>query len=445
MRTFKWLVSIIVALLLIVGVGMPFLVGIWVQKVYPKVFLGPQKAGGIQMSILNYKRGFFSSTAKIAIGFNNANTSNRIVFDQIIQHGPLVFENGPKLALALATSKSDDPKFNATARTIWKLNKQIVSNIRIPNVDIASTPIHFSLQNLDMEINYHSVSETLKANASIDKMEFQGSSPSPYTVTLNNIKTAQDLNRANHIWYGSRSGNVADLTVNAPQGPIAQIHNLSARGEITENSGKTNIQLNYQAKNCSILNNAIDSIDFAFSINGLDTNALSNLMEKAEAKKATPTSDDTRALSDSALELISKGILLKLDHLSLATKLGEAKADGQVSLPPLSSGNIFQLITALKIDFNLQVPKDSLLAALVAYHQNDKSLPANTTPAEFAQQQVDQWIQTRVLVPGANSLLMMKVQFENAKLLVNGVEQHSAPATSAPTTPAPVATPNKAE
>lgn len=443
MRTLKWLVSIGIALILVIGLGMPFVIGVWIQKVYPKVFLKPQDVGGIQMSLIDYHRGLFSSTAKVAVTFSKADANNRIVFKQIIQHGPLVFERGPHLALALATSTSDDPKFNATARTLWKLNKRIVSSIKIPTLDVASAPIHISLKNLDMKIDYHSVRETLSAKTLIDSLEIQSNLPSPFTVMLKQISSIQDLNRVHHIWYGSRSGTVADLNISSAQGPIAEIHNLSAHGQILEDADKTNIQLNYQTKNGLILNNAIDSADFAFSINGLDSKALANLMEKLEAKKADANPNNTRAVSDSALELIGKGVLIKLDRLSLVTKQGEAKAQGQVSLPPLGAGNIFQLIGALKIDFALQIPQETLVLALSTYYQNDKTLPANTSPGDFAQQQVRQWIQDKILIPGSNGLLMMKVQFENAKLLLNGVEQQATPTT--PPTAAPSGAATKTE
>ncbi len=441
MRTTKWLVSIVVALVLIVGVGAPFLIGIWIQKIFPKIFLGPTNASSIRMTLIDYKRGFFSSTAKVAIGFNNADTSNRIVFDETIQHGPLVFENGPILALALVTAKSDDPNFKANSRTIWKLNKQIISTISIPSIDVAKAPIHFSLQNLNMNINYHSIQEILKANATVDKIELQGSMPSPLTIILSNITSSQNLNRSNHIWYGSRTGTVGEISISSPQGQVSLIHNLIANGTISEASDKTNIELNYKAQNSSILNNPIDSLDFEFTINNLDTKSLSNLIEKAEAKKEEPTPLNTRELSDSAMELISKGVLITLDHLSISTKQGVAKADGKISIPALGAGNIFQLIAALKIDFNLQVPKNLMTSFLAAHYQNDKSVPANTTPIDFAQKQIAGWIQEKVLIPGSNDLLMMKVQFENAKLLVNGVEQHQGTSATPLAAPANIPSP----
>lgn len=449
MRALKWTVSIIVILGFVLGVALPFSIGIWIQKIYPSVFLGSVNASSVQMTLLEYHRGIYSSTAKVALNFNSANTSSRVVFLENIQHGPLVFENGPVLALALINAKSDDPKFQANSRTIWKLNRRIISTLHIPTLDVSSTPIHFSLQNLNMQINYHSVEQKLKADATIDKMELQGSAPSAFTVNLNQITSTQDLSKENNIWYGSRSGTIAEIIISNPQGSIAQIHNLSATGSITAVADKTNVQMNYQAKNSTILNNAVDSVDFAFSINNLDTKSLSDLIEKMEAKKESSSTTNINAVSEGGLELISKGILIQLDRFSIMTKQGEARADGKLSLPPLGSGNVFQLLAALKIDFNTQVPKDLLIPLLTEHYQNDKTIPATSTPAEYAQQQVDTWIQQKILIPASNGLLIMKVQFENSKLLVNGAPLQPAapapaatPATPETTAPAAPATPD---
>jgi uncharacterized protein YdgA (DUF945 family) len=369
----------------------------------------------------------------VALSFHNANTNNRIVFNQKIQHGPIVFDKGLHLALALITAESDDPNFKATAHTIWDLDRNIITEIKIPTLDVSSAPLHFVLQNLNMQMNYHSVREMLKAKIDIEKMELQFSTASPFTVILNNIKTTQDLNKENNIWYGSRSGNIAEIDVSGPQGSIAQIHDFSGKGSITAEEDKTNIQVNYQAKNASIYNNPLDAVDFAFSIKNIDTKALSNVLEKLQAKKDQPSQINFNALSESAFDLIKKGVSIQLDHLSLMTKQGEAKADGQVTLPPLSAGNIFQVLAALKVDFNVQVPKDWLIMMLDAQNKN-----------ENAQQQVDQWIQEKVLIPAPNNMLTMKIQFENSKLLVNGLAQQpaaSAPAAVAAPAPASVTAP----
>lgn len=439
MRTLKWVLGIIIILAFLLGIVTPFVIGIWVQKIYPSVFLGSANASTVKMTLLDYNRGIFSSTAKVALSFSNANTTNRIVFDQKIQHGPLVFENRPRLALALITSESDDSNFKANTRTIWKLSRRIVTDITIPSIDVSSPPIHFVLHNLKMRMNYHSVLQTLEADAKIDKLELQSANPSPFTINFTNITSTQNLNKINSIWYGTRSGSVEKIDILGPQGPVAQINSLSASGSVSADNGKTNVQVNYQTKNSSILNTPFASLDFAFSIRNIDSKALSNLLIKLEEKNqvAPGNTASTAALSESAFELISKGLLIQLDHLSIMTAEGEAKAAGSLSLPALASGNIFQMLGALKLDLNIQVPKASLMAMLSVHYQNDKTLPSNLSPAQYAQQQVEQWIQEKVLIPSANDLLLMKVQFENSKLLVNGVvQQPGAPNAS------PVASPN---
>jgi hypothetical protein len=106
-----------------------------------------------------------------------------------------------------------------------------------------------------------------------------------------------------------------------------------------------------------------------------------------------------------------------------------------VNLRAFGVKNVSQLIDFLKIDFNLQIPRYSLITALTAYYQNDKTIPAIIGPARFAQQKVNQWIQAKVLIPSNNGLLIMKVQIENAKFLLNGVEQDSGPAAKTKPTP----------
>ncbi len=107
----------------------------------------------------------------------------------------------------------------------------------------------------------------------------------------------------------------------------------------------------------------------------------------------------------------------------------------KVNLRAFGVKNVSQLIDFLKIDFNLQIPRYSLITALTAYYQNDKTIPAIIGPARFAQQKVNQWIQAKVLIPSNNGLLIMKVQIENAKFLLNGVEQDSGPAAKTKPTP----------
>jgi uncharacterized protein YdgA (DUF945 family) len=413
MRALKWFLSITISLALILGVALPFVIGLWIQKAYPKIYTAASNASGVPMSVESYHRGIYSSTATVAIHFNSGKDAHPVLLEQKIQHGPLIFDKGPHLALALITSQSNDSNFKSNSRSIFHLNKELASTLQMENVDVINGPIHFSMQNFNLNLNFWLASTALKSEASIAKLTFEMAPPTSFSLSLTNAVGTQELARHNHIWFGSRKLIIDEISMSNSQGNIAEIHNLIANVLIAEAGDKTQATLNYQAKNSRILNSPFDSLSLALSISNLDTQVLSTTMQN-QAKKNDPTPRSSLDLTTTLMKLAAKGGLIQLNHLVLKGPEGDTNADGKINIPALNSGNIFQLIAALKLDFNVKIPKTTLISMLTALHQKDKNSP---------EQRVDQWIAQKVLIPSTNGLLTMKVQFENAKLLVNGVEQ----------------------
>lgn len=99
-------------ILLVAGIGIilifgPLVTGIWFQRSYQDMLSFYNSQGTIHFQISSYKRGWMSSDAALVVeitnpNFNyfgsignivNKNFPKKIIFDQHIQHGPLIYQN----------------------------------------------------------------------------------------------------------------------------------------------------------------------------------------------------------------------------------------------------------------------------------------------------------------------------------------------------------------
>ena len=431
--------SILVALAVFVLLGMPFFLGIALQKAYPKMLAQLSKSPELRVKILSYSRGWFHSKAKLEISLldkwlpKNASTHSdttlaTFIVNETIDHGPIIFATGKdnrvriKIGRALLFNTADSNAMRFQSETLWTLGNKVSGFFAAPRIQLHNTTGRFVLNQLNGQFTYFPGKKHIKTQLVVQ--QGQVVIPPHVQLQLKKLNSQSNLKQHNSLWYGTRSATCQQLTLNVADKQSLQIQQIDVSSKQTQNDDNTNITVSYQTGAIQGLGLNLKHTKLHLHLRNLNSKALSALLK--QAKKITPNQPQlpiNTALLKPLMNLVSKGLTVQISPLDILTAYGPVHLTAQAMLAPQAGKfNPFTLLGNIRAQADLTVPMQWLTQRLIALYQNPKFAnvlnQSNLTSVQLAHQQINFWIRSGQLKKSGNTLTI-KVRYAHGQLLIN--------------------------
>ncbi len=422
---------------------LPFFMGLWIQKEYPKIVNTLSSNQGISIKILAYNRGWFSSNARIQINLNNPllklnkypdlSTHTSISINEHINHGPFIIAKSTEgkkelvFAAALIHNQTNLPGNNLQSSTKWTFGNTLNSHFIAKKISFGSNQQKIQLSGLQGGFSYTPGSQHIKANVNLKQINIhipaQGAHTSESVITINNINTKGDYSNSGPLWYGMRTLSADQITVNTPNKAQLIIKNISAKIQQNQKQLNTNIVLLFETQLFHGPNMQWGPAQLQLKISGLHTKNLINFMNRAAAVQQMARPKAAVMIYQPFMALIGQGLTIKLDKLFLRTPKGPIDANAELQVKAQNgTPSLPGIMKNLLAHASLQIPKPLLLQHLTNTYkkkQLHKRTSQHAAPKKMAEQQIQQWISTNVLTQSGD-ILSMTVNFQQGRLLING-------------------------
>lgn len=436
-------VSIVIILGLLVVFGMPYVMGIIIQKQYPNIMQKFSSPSKVAIKVLSYKRGWFSSAAQLQITFqtpwatrNTTNNDFSFIINEQIKHGPVILAkiNGATkliFARALLQHETTNPTLSFRTSTIWTFGNKLNGTFYSGNMVLSDNLQKITLSGLQGQVQYDprkKVKIFFKLGSAQITTKILNTTPKTTTqnlIELKKVASVSNFNKQGLLWYGKRNINIDRISITTSKNKTIVLTGLAFSTNQTQEKDKTNVSFNYSTKHLSGNGLNVGPIQITLFIKNLDTDALTALINKTMflEKQSVNNSLKIATLYHPILNLISKGLTIHLKKFFINTQQGPVDIDAQMILPQQSDHrNIQYLIRNTQASANLQLPHRWLTEKLTNFYKKKpiqkQNIKVNITPKTLADQQIKHWINNNWLVQSGN-MLTLKLTFNNGKLMIN--------------------------
>jgi uncharacterized protein YdgA (DUF945 family) len=442
--------TIVVLILLLFVFATPFFMGILIKKEYPKLLAKLADQSNLQIKVLDYHRGWFSSNALVQVN-SPASSKPALTLNEKIWHGLLIFAKTPQnsskvlFARAYLTTNLQNPDTTFAADTVWTLQGSLKTNIDSPKFQFNTHENQIQFLNLKGNVAYSPLTDTVKTNTQMDALHLTQTKPnSSFQISLKNIFAQADFYKKQNLWYGTRQIQIGSFSLMSPNKPTITIDQMALKIEQTAHHDMTNIAIDYQAQQVLKENLKMGPVHFLLQLNDLDSKALADLITRAIQAKQQAMSVPTliAQLYQPFFTIITKGFSITLNPFSFNTPQGLVSLSANIQIPKQAENpSIETLLKGSQIDAKLQVPQSWLQEQLTLYYRNQqKQAPqmqqnGNTdvallAPEFLAQQKIKNWITQWSLV-AKNDQLTLHVEYKKGQVFLNG-QAYRKPTTSTP-------------
>lgn len=453
---------VIILLLVAIALALPFADGLWVKKKYYDLNKLVSQRTPFSMQVIDYRRGWFSSTATIRVSADAQDNNKYIDFSaqgkthfivkEKLYHGPIILRSDKPFdtfgksitwALALSEIQVNQPDLQLSSLAVYHYNGSVSVNFDSPTITSPATQpgSSYVIHGLKGTFSFsrrlkHGQGEITLLSADIPLHDgHQIIKNATYTYSLDK--------QAFNFWYGKRSLHVGDLELNTSE--KIQLQGLSLSISDNTTTHDLNSNLSASVDSLKLNNTAYGKQHIAFNVANLNLDALSELGLTADALDQQGSAFALRALelTPLALKLMSKGLDLNLSALDLNTKWGSVRGNASLSIAKQAGTHLqFQSLLASttgQADFSF--PAKLLEDLLEARYQSVTTIQQQdtnaTAPQTLAKENIDRWILAGWLIPNGDHY-QVNVMYKMNQLLLNGkpMKLPSLPIPdSQPTTP----------
>lgn len=212
----------VIVILLLLPLGMSF----WVKNNYSKFLSRLQHIHNINLKLVKFERGWFTSDSLIQITlpiFNRNNLPLQFMLKQRILNGPyLLGKIGDKkriyFAKGLIYTASEEPNFVFHSSTLIHFNNANETTIHANQINFTNGQQHINFQNLRFKIKYNPSDRQLTSDATVKSLII--SEQQNNLITFNNLVLHDVLQQKNSLWCGQNSIEADKLIYFNPQQPI---------------------------------------------------------------------------------------------------------------------------------------------------------------------------------------------------------------------------------
>jgi uncharacterized protein YdgA (DUF945 family) len=434
---------IAVALVMIVIV-LPFADGCWVKKKYYAVTQLASRGGFVSLQVIDYHRGWFSSTAtvKVSLGASNITTvpgstpavMPNFIIKEKLYHGPIIlrsdkpfekFGQGFTWALALSEVNINQPDLQLNGLAVFHYDNSLSVNFDCPHILVASAEPSktYGIQGLTgiAHLTHHFKHAEGEMTLSSADVPLQSG---PVIVKSAHYNYALDQHPGDN-WYGKRSLQIGDLQLNTSD----KFELKGVKFSLTDNinTDKLNSRLETQVAGIKINDTEFGSQQFVLNVSNLNLETLLELGNKAQVldQLGSPMAVRALELTPLALQLLSEGINLSVSEVNLNTKWGRIHGTASLDLPKQMQANMqFQtLLVNMTGIANFTFPAKLAQEMLELRYQSvitpqQQSQPA-TSSQTLAKENIDRWVLAGWL-NAVDDQYQVNISYKKAELLLNG-------------------------
>ncbi len=353
MRLLRGMFFGIAILIIALIIFMPLLTGKLFRHNYYSLIAFYNMQNNLHAEIIDYKEGWFNSDAKLKVEVNSAVMPITFVFDQHIQHGPIIFqhENFPSIfGLAAVYSKLES---TPEAETILQNNDVLVSlaGNYFTYVKISPVQIKYGDKNIQIKINNLESKSWLFPRQSRIYGEANVSGLRIFKadgeLTVPNIHVQLDLHRSESgLWLGESAVTLPEITLANTMGKTFSISGISFTGFADQLINALNGMRQLDIEKIKFDGETVGPIHLQASVHGLNAKAISdmiNMYSEIESKGELYESQLQIKISSMLPTIILPGANLQLDAFDITTADGNFAMSGGAVWPETS--------TALPDDF----------------------------------------------------------------------------------------------
>lgn len=433
-KLFKGFFALVVVIALGALVG-PFIVGFIVKKDVQAYQDQIPSNTGVKLSVQNYQRGWFSSTADMALSIDLNHNKQAVItqapnqlnftMKNTIHHGPIVFyktNSGFHLKFAKAYLESTVSKPNIplnleaslefTGNVLTELNADRVAQTISDNISIVIQGLSAQQTNSN---KFTEINTAVKLNALdiLDKSEAH--------LRVKNLSHDSKFTQGSHdFWKGYGVTTVASVLVDTKKNDKFELQGLALnqKSDITTD-GRASMGFNANINSIKINSDDFGQQAMALSVNNMDAEILKALTEALDESDQAmmPFGKAYRLL----LMFLSKGININVSKFDINTTLGRIQATANVDLPQKQTniGMPTEVIERVQAEADIKMPRaiaESLMKMLLATQAISPG--AAEAAAQHAPAQVQLWVDHGWFVVDGN-YLRTKIRIHDSKIYLN--------------------------
>lgn len=436
MKKFLLIICILLSLLIASAVFiLPYGLGFIAQNKYTQILNAFNKSSVVQVTLLNYQRGWFNSkaTVKIVLPSKSTNIASQtwMTLQQEIAHGPVFSFTSSKgeksilLGQGLITSHIESA-FGTVNMVNWiKWDGAFWGIVRAP-------VLHFSNIPNKQEIIISGLSGFFKLPANLKRFFANFNVPE---ILIKTDKLEQRIEQT-HIRYnlqksmsdlflGERSFTARSIVWNTPLYPSKlKFEDLSIHANSAEKNQRMRDEIDLSLKKIAVNNASYGPQILSLTLDQVDTPTLLTLkkeLNKLHGNAYVPEQMLAK-YQQLLMTLLSKGIEVQLKKFQIVTPWGNPSLVADIRLPaqPSVSGDIKSLLHASNFKAEANVPATFLIRALENFYANKSNQPDKSVMSIAAQQQVNEWVKDKWLLPKDNGYQITAL-YQNQSLMINGL------------------------
>ena len=389
----------IVASVLIALVLLPFGTGFFVQnKIKKQVFQWAEQEPYVSVEWINFKRGFWSSTADLMFVIKNPERQSNHVMNQSwahllvkskVIHGPILFakgEQGPRIALGWSLIDSQVLKavehgypdkggnfdgyfsLNAIMRTVIKfgggMNVQIQGNQL--GIDMPGYP-QFVWQDFKMEFDYTHQFDHQAAVVSLPKFEL---TKDDYQIAFENLSLSGNWKKTKYDFYeGDSQLDIKKMQCNKESLPLYGVKKFHVSTQQVLDKDLLNVTVALSFDDAVYQEEHYGPLKHKLFINNIRATVLQKLQQQLQliSHSALPVEQQrmqVMMLLPIVPQLITQGASFEIKQFDLKMPEGPLSIEGYARIAKSnqkhSPENLLRLLPKVTAEVNLQLPTELL-------------------------------------------------------------------------------------
>lgn len=474
----KLLISLLVIVLLIVI--LPVVTGQIAKNKFMEFVNAASRSPNVKLEVNNYHRGWFQSTADVAISTTNnlpqVHLGGPLTFTvhQVIKHGPILLEDHNILfGYALARSQfelSDKIKaalsdFIPAGQTLPIIKTEIFFPFNGGGSVKSTIPAFilekaqqgkFSWKDSVAHINYNREMTRVAGDVMVDGFVFTSIKPQ-IVAQHDGSKLTFQMQQVDGLWVGNGDMDFSKLQVQMEGKETFLLSGVKTHSESSIADHLFGMSFQILLDKWQQAGQAYGPGKLIVTINKLNAEALLNIKQHLEAANDPNINDQQRQLMVMAVlpllpSLLDKAPEFQLHTLTLQSAEGELRANGHLVIADDVPGHkgLMSMLKRINGELNMEVPKKIvekwLLSSLISKMQQEQSVqaviaeeaaktqkqPSTTVPAtrltdaqieskanQEMTTQLAEWVKNGYLIVDGDSY-KLNASYQNQELKING-------------------------
>lgn len=448
----RLILSIVTALtlLIVLVLLLPWALGYLIQSHYHQMLAAIAKSGSVELRLVDYQRGWFSSKAVIEAKptsaallhlseWSKSTVTPSIIFliTQDISHGPLLKVKALDgtthwlIGRALIDTAAANKLGAIQSITLIRLNGSLLSSITAPELhylDLQSK-LALRIKRLVLSLNVSSNFKKVKLHLNLPQLSLQ---TADFLQTINGLSAQYDLSATSSgLFLGKKLTVIDRVDWQTPdnQGK-AEAKGLFIETNSLEKNGKVSYEINTVISHVKVNDTDYGSQEIKVSVNHIDAATLlklSALLNNLRNSKKPPQQWSQYQIL--MTQLAHNGLDVNIKKIFFNTAWGRPQLTGRLYWLPSTTEEAAEqsLLNNLQANLHLQLPAYFLNTVLQYALRNkeiqqvfglsEAGMSSSNIPL-YVQQLLNKWVHNGWLIP-VKDVYRVDLVYENQQLLIN--------------------------